>query len=100
MRDILEGLAISARYPAASACANGGAAASASELSAAREEQSDVEEKRRVGRGAGLGFRRVSSFLLKRSVSSLLWGELLPAQCMTAATACPVHDGSYCLPSA
>ena len=60
MRAILEGLAVASRYPADSACANGFAApASPSELAAAREEQSDVEEKRRVGdclsRGGGGG---------------------------------------------
>lgn len=39
VRDILEGLSVCARYPKASACANGGSAGSPQELAAAREEQ-------------------------------------------------------------
>ena len=57
VRAILEGLAMASRYPADSDCADGYSAlpsSSPSGVAAAREEQSDVEEKRRV-RGLFLG---------------------------------------------
>ncbi|KAG1677608.1 hypothetical protein FOA52_010389 [Chlamydomonas sp. UWO 241] len=65
VRDILTGLAVCARFPRASACANGGAPGSPQELAAAREEQAEVEEKRR------------ELFVLFKNISKIAFSEAL-----------------------
>lgn len=76
VRSILEGLCVCARYPQDSCNSNGGALGSAAEAAAARDEQSEVEDKRRVrtgGRGRRvLGWGCVGS--LRRRVLRAGWG--------------------------